>query len=63
MGYDKVHWAAQPLDPAPGGVSAVRLTYHGKDGEEGFPGNVEVSKWFKAVAAGRRCLHRRLWLH
>ncbi len=35
-------WQAQPLSPEPH-ESGIRLTYHSKDGEEGFPGNLAVS--------------------
>jgi len=40
-GYGQVIWKAQPLDVKDG--SAVKLTYHSVDGEEGFPGNLDVS--------------------
>jgi aldose 1-epimerase len=37
-GFDKVMWKAKPLTDA-----ALELTYLSKDGEEGFPGNLEVT--------------------
>lgn len=36
-GFDKVVWDAQPT-----GDSSVRFTYLSKDGEEGYPGNLNV---------------------
>ena len=40
-GFDKRIWQAQP-DPAGDGAS-LRLTYLSRDGEEGFPGNLQVT--------------------
>jgi aldose 1-epimerase len=40
-GFDKVVWKAQPLHSSNG--AAVRLTYESRDGEEGYPGNLNVS--------------------
>jgi aldose 1-epimerase len=37
-GWDKVVWAARPVDTAQG--PALELTYVSKDGEEGYPGTV-----------------------
>jgi aldose 1-epimerase len=39
-GFDKVVWAAR--DVSNGGVPAIELTYLSKDGEEGFPGNLNA---------------------
>jgi aldose 1-epimerase len=39
-GFDKVLWQAEPLTIA--GDMALRLHYRSVDGEEGYPGNVEV---------------------
>jgi aldose 1-epimerase len=39
-GFDKVVWKARPL--AARGGSALELTYLSKDGEEGYPGNLNV---------------------
>ena len=36
-GFDKVLWTATPV-----GDSSIRLTYLSKDGEEGYPGNLQV---------------------
>jgi aldose 1-epimerase len=36
-GFDKVIWQAKPL-----GDSSLQLTYLSKDGEEGYPGNLQV---------------------
>ena len=40
-GFDDVYWTAQELDTPAG--PAVRLTYLSKDGEEGYPGNLQVT--------------------
>ncbi len=40
-GYDKVVWDAKPVI-SENGEEAIELTYFSKDGEEGFPGNVQV---------------------
>jgi galactose mutarotase-like enzyme len=40
-GFDKVVWGAQPMEVDDG--QAIRLTYHSPDGEEGYPGAVDVS--------------------
>ncbi len=39
-GFDKVVWDAQPIE-VPNGV-AIRFTYVSRDGEEGYPGNLNV---------------------
>ena len=39
-GFDKVVWKARPL--ATRGGSALELTYLSKDGEEGYPGNLNL---------------------
>ena len=39
-GFDKVVWAAEPLQVADG--VAVKLSYLSPDGEEGYPGNCKV---------------------
>jgi aldose 1-epimerase len=38
-GFDKVLWTATPIE---GEEPALKLTYLSKDGEEGYPGNLEV---------------------
>jgi len=40
-GFDKVVWTAVPVDMPSG--AAIRMTYFSKDGEEGYPGNMNVS--------------------
>lgn len=37
VGFDKVAWEAEPVT----GANAVRLKYLSKDGEEGYPGNLQ----------------------
>jgi aldose 1-epimerase len=41
LGFDKVVWTARPLPTLHG--PALILTYVSKNGEEGFPGNLEVT--------------------
>lgn len=41
VGFDKVVWTARPMETTHG--PALILTYVSKDGEEGFPGNLEVT--------------------
>ncbi|MDZ4817470.1 MAG: aldose epimerase family protein [Planctomycetota bacterium] len=41
MGFDRVVWKGEPIE-VPGG-SGVRFTYLSKDGEEGYPGNMQVT--------------------
>lgn len=41
-GFDKRIWDAAPVDRADGAPS-LRLSYHSPDGEEGYPGNVQVA--------------------
>jgi aldose 1-epimerase len=41
-GFGQVVWEGRAL-PAQEGESAVRFTYHSKDGEEGYPGNLDVT--------------------
>ncbi|MGC8641389.1 MAG: aldose epimerase family protein [Isosphaeraceae bacterium] len=43
-GFDKVIWKAEEVQ-SPDGPS-VKMTYHSKDGEEGYPGNLDVSVQF-----------------
>jgi aldose 1-epimerase len=43
-GFDKVIWKAEEVN-SPEGPS-VKMTYQSKDGEEGYPGNLEVSVQF-----------------
>jgi aldose 1-epimerase len=43
-GFDKVIWKAKPIG-RPDGPS-IKLTYHSPDGEEGYPGNLNVSVQF-----------------
>lgn len=40
-GFDKVVWTAKPVESKDG--PALELTYLSKDGEEGFPGNLQVT--------------------
>ncbi len=40
-GFHRVHWQGEPLDP--GGGAGVRLRYRSPDGEEGYPGTLDVT--------------------
>jgi aldose 1-epimerase len=40
-GFDKVIWKAKPIDSKDG--AALELTYRSPDGEEGYPGNLDVT--------------------
>jgi len=42
LGFDKRQWSATPVDREDGAPS-LRLIYLSPDGEEGYPGNVEVA--------------------
>ncbi len=41
VGFDKVLWQAEPL--LRDGVAGLRLRYRSRDGEEGYPGNLDVT--------------------
>ena len=49
VGFDKRLWAAHPCDRADGAAS-LRLTYHSPDGEEGYPGAVDVAVTYTLTA-------------
>lgn len=42
QGFDRKTWLATPMEKA-GGVNSLRLTYTSPDGEEGYPGTVNVT--------------------
>jgi aldose 1-epimerase len=44
-GYDKVVWAAEKQ-----GNNSLKLTYHSKDGEGGYPGNLDVTVVYTLTA-------------
>ena len=48
-GFDKVVWTARPLPTSQG--PALILTYVSKDGEEGYPGNLEVTAIYTLTEA------------
>ena len=45
VGFDKVVWQAEPFleNNTPG----LKLQYLSKDGEEGYPGNLDVTVWYR----------------
>ncbi len=47
-GFDKVVWKAEEL---PGPDPSVRFTYRSPDGEEGYPGNLDVSVTYTVTKA------------
>jgi aldose 1-epimerase len=47
-GFDKVEWKARPLQSELG--PALELRYLSKDGEEGFPGNLDVTARYTLTA-------------
>jgi len=49
-GFDKVVWAARPL-AGPGGP-ALELRYLSRDGEEGYPGNLEAAVTYRLTDDG-----------
>jgi aldose 1-epimerase len=48
-GFDKKVWAATPVD-RPDGAPSLRLSYRSPDGEEGYPGTVDVSVTYTVTA-------------
>lgn len=44
-GFDKVVWDAEPFTEK--GVQGVKMHYLSKDGEEGYPGNLDVTIWHR----------------
>jgi aldose 1-epimerase len=47
-GFDKVVWKAEPVESDEG--PSVRMSYRSPDGEEGYPGNLDVSVTFTATS-------------
>ena len=47
--FDKVHWNGEPVRGVDG-APAVRFTYLSKDGEEGYPGNLQVAVTYTLLA-------------
>ncbi|MBL7856360.1 MAG: galactose mutarotase [Cyclobacteriaceae bacterium] len=45
-GFDKVYWQIEPLED----LNALRLSYTSVDGEEGFPGNLQVEVLYTLMA-------------
>lgn len=49
---DKVQWNGAAV-PAPAGGQAVRFTYRSRDGEEGYPGNLDIAVTYTLTANGQ----------
>lgn len=56
-GFDRVLWDGQPLAEA--GAWGVRLRYLSPDGEEGYPGRLEVEACYRLTEAGVLALDYR----
>lgn len=44
VGFDKVVWQATPV--IANNTAGLKLAYSSRDGEEGYPGNLEVEVWY-----------------
>lgn len=49
QGFDKVVWQSEPVQKK--NATGVKLTYLSKDGEEGYPGNLEVTVTYYLTSA------------
>lgn len=49
VGFDKRVWEAEAVTH-PDGADSVRLTYHSPDGEEGYPGNLDIAITYTLTA-------------
>ena len=50
-GFDKVVWKAEPVPEKPGAGPALKLTYRSVDGEEGYPGTLDVTVVYRLTHA------------
>ncbi len=55
FGFDKVVWDAESVSDDEGGF--LQLDYHSKDGEEGYPGNLEVRVTYRLTEDNRLVVH------
>jgi len=53
-GFDKVVWQGKPATACCG--AALELTYHSKDGEQGYPGNLDVVATYTLTNENALCL-------
>ncbi|MCA8973130.1 MAG: galactose mutarotase [Planctomycetes bacterium] len=53
---DKVHWTGEVIDS--GASPAVRFTYRSRDGEEGYPGNLDIAVTYRLDGEGMHIDYR-----
>lgn len=57
VGFDKVVWKAEPFDNVDG--PGVKFTYRSKDGEEGYPGNLDCTVTYTLTNADELVIEYR----
>ncbi len=60
VGFSEVVWQAEAIEPAEvGGAAGVRFTYRAADGEEGYPGNLDVEVTYLLTGGGELRIESR----